>query len=349
MLNKWVKYWLFTGLVFLFVQVIVGGITRLTESGLSITKWDIVSGTLPPLTDKDWIEAFESYQRTPQYKEINEGMELDDFKFIFFWEYVHRLWARWMGVVFIVPFIFFYSKKLLDGHLLRRLGGVVLMAALAASFGWIMVASGLINRPWVNAYKLSLHLCIAFVVFTLLLWTFLEYRSGSQIRILSSAHNPTIYFLLILWLQLFLGGVMSGMKAGVFFPTWPDMNGSFFPQVLFNIEEWSVDNFNYYEKSTLLPALVQTCHRMTAYILFFYGLYMVNKLYKSTIKYTILYELKWFIILLITQVVLGIITVLMCKGEVPVLWGVLHQAGALLLLSMTLVLRFRILLQDILK
>lgn len=171
---QWLKYWLFTGLIFLFFQVVIGGITRLTGSGLSITKWDIVTGTFPPMSEETWIEEFELYKKTPQYHKINAGMSISAFKWIYFWEYLHRLWARTMGFVFLIPFLIFYRKKLISNHLLRRLGVVILLAMLAATFGWIMVASGLVNRPWVNAYKLSFHLCIALSVYTALLWTYLE-------------------------------------------------------------------------------------------------------------------------------------------------------------------------------
>jgi heme a synthase len=341
MVNKWIKWWLFTGLVMLFVQVIVGGITRLTESGLSITKWEIVSGTLPPLTESAWVEEFNLYKTTPQYIEINEGMSMSDFKFIYFWEWVHRFWARIMGFVFIIPFTFFYFKKWFKGStLLRDLGVVFLLALLAASFGWIMVASGLVKRPWVNAYKLSLHLCIAFSVFAYLLWTYLKY--------INMPHSPiyknkiTFIFLVVLWLQLFLGGVMSGMKAAVYFPTWPTMNGEIVPSFIFNISEWSYEKFNNYDAYELLPALVQLFHRLTGYTLFILGTYLSYILYKNNRNKINMRYLCYFFVMLISQVILGIITVLLSKGEVPVLWGVLHQGGALLLLTSVLVLRFEV-------
>ena len=172
-MNNLVSLWLKAGLLLIFFQVVIGGITRLTESGLSITKWEVVSGTLPPLSDRDWEREYDLYRQTPQYQEINEGMSMADFKFIYFWEYIHRLWARLMGFAFIVPFLYFSIKKRLSSRLKKNLGIVVLLAALAATFGWIMVASGLIERPWVNAYKLSIHLLIAFSVFGYLWWTWL--------------------------------------------------------------------------------------------------------------------------------------------------------------------------------
>ncbi len=343
MVNKWVKYWLFTGLVMIFIQVIVGGITRLTESGLSITKWEIVSGTLPPLTEASWQHEFELYKSTPQYKEINEGMSISDFKFIYFWEWVHRFWARWMGFVFIIPFIIFILKSWLDKDTIKRLGVVILLAIAAATFGWIMVASGLEKRPWVNAYKLSFHLCIAFAVYAYLLFTYLSYIYKNAVKKIERRYDILVlYFVCVLWIQLFLGGVMSGMKAGIYFPTWPDIGGEYIPQVITNINNWNVDNMNHYDSYTFMPTLIQFMHRTVAYILFIIGLYIIYKLYKDSEYLNQRKPIIVFGIVLITQVLLGIITVLMCKGEVPVLWGVLHQAGAISLLTASMWLRFKI-------
>jgi heme a synthase len=346
MVNKWVKYWLLTGLVMIFMQVVIGGITRLTESGLSITKWEIIKGSIPPLSEDSWKTAFDLYKSTPQYKEINEGMDLQDFKFIYFWEWVHRFWARWMGFVFIIPFLFFVSKTWLDAGTIKKLGIVVLLAIAAATFGWVMVASGLINRPWVNAYKLSFHLCIAFAVYAYLFYTFMSYIFKDRLITQSPLNIKYVrlfsILLIVLWVQLFFGGVMSGMKAGVYFPTWPDINGEYIPQIIFNISEWNVYNFNQYDSNVFMPSLIQFIHRTSAYILFLMGLYIVYKLYKDKMWLAYRVEILAFIFMLVTQVLLGIITVLMCKGEVPVLWGVLHQAGALFLLSVTMWIRFKI-------
>lgn len=321
-------------------QVILGGITRLTESGLSITKWQVVSGTLPPISETDWIKEFELYKETPQYKEINEGMSISQFKFIYFWEYVHRLWARFMGFVFLIPFLYFYYKNWIDTQLLKRLGGVILLTIFAASFGWIMVASGLVKRPWVNAYKLSIHLNIAFLVFAYLWWTYIEYVESRKKKFISVDNKLSFIMIMILWLQLFFGGIMSGMKAGVYFPTWPSMNGEYFPQVLFNINEWNVQSFNEYDRFLLLPTLIQFLHRLIAYTLFIYGYYVLFKLRERAKEKGDIEPLIPVGFMLITQVILGIITVTMCKGEVPVLWGVLHQAGALLLLASVLKMRY---------
>lgn len=339
---SWVKYWLFTGLVFVFFQVVIGGITRLTGSGLSITKWDIITGTVPPMSDESWIREFDLYKETPQYKKINQGMTISEFKWIYFWEYLHRLWARTMGFVFLIPFVIYFTKKWLSPHLLRRLAVVVALAMLAATFGWIMVASGLIDRPWVNAYKLSFHLCIALSVYSALLWTFLEYRSGQIVPLFKRDHLLSYSIWVLLWIQLFLGGIMSGMKAGLFYPTWPDMNGEFIPHIVFNSPLFSVDEWVHYDRTGLAPAVIQILHRFTAYALLLLGSALFYRLVYRGSNMRVSVAAKAFYAMLIIQALLGIITVVMCKGQIPLLWGVLHQAGAVILLTVTMVLRFEI-------
>lgn len=337
--SKGLILWLFIGLLMIFVQVIVGGITRLTGSGLSITKWEVVTGTLPPLNERAWMEAFELYKDTPQYKEINEGMSMDDFKFIYFWEYIHRFWARIMGFVFLIPFLYFYFKGKIDNFLLRHLFLVIVLATLAATFGWIMVASGLIERPWVNAYKLSLHLLIAFAVFAALLWTFLgtiRYRfEGIGLNVKKYVSVWWVIFGIFIF-QLFLGGVLSGMKAAVVYPTWPDMNGQYFPSVLFDWSQWNAGNFNQYDKNIFMPSLIHFLHRNTAYILFFslvlFGIKLFN-LGKSSNNNTMKYASFSLVGLVSLQALIGIVTVMNSQGQIPILWASLHQAIALLLLA----------------
>ena len=328
-----------------FFQVVIGGVTRLTESGLSITKWDVVSGTFPPLSDAAWQKEFDLYKQTPQYREINEGMSFSDFKFIYFWEYVHRLWARFMGFVFLVPFIWFVANKKLSNTILKHLGIVVLLAILAATFGWIMVASGLIERPWVNAYKLSLHLLIAFAVYLALLWTYLRARFERPVLNLSSLKINSIFgiFIGIVFVQLFLGGVLSGMRAAVVYPTWPDMYGSYFPSVIFDMNQWNADNFNNYDKNAFMPALIHFLHRNTAYILMIAGYWISYRMIRfgKVAEYINFKNIGYTLIGVITlQALLGIITVMSSKHEIPVLWGVLHQGGALLLISVVLYIYF---------
>ncbi len=338
-----VKVWLIIGLIMVFGQVVIGGITRLTGSGLSITKWEIVTGTLPPMNAQQWQEEFDLYKETPQYHKINKGMSMSEFKFIYFWEYFHRLWARSMGFVFLIPFLFFWRKGWLDKPLMRRLGVVVLLAALAASFGWIMVASGLIERPWVNAYKLTLHLSIAFVVFGYLLWTtFHVMQPKPEVFNTPSLRKWTLAITVVSAVQIVLGGIMSGTKAALFYPTWPDMRGEAIPSLLFNASNWSVENFVQYDATPFMVALIQTLHRGVAYVLIFLVLYFFVKTIRIThIPRAFKVGIYMLIIMLITQVLLGILTVINSAGIIPVGLGVMHQGGALILLAIALFLNYQ--------
>ena len=330
------RYWLIAGLVMIFVQVVVGGITRLTGSGLSITRWEIVTGTLPPMSAGDWDEAFALYRETPQYSKMNDGMAMSEFKFIYFWEYIHRLWARLMGLVFALPLAYFAWRGYVDRPLAKRLALVFVAAALTASFGWIMVASGLINRPLVSAYKLSAHLGIAFTTYAVLLWTTLwtaDFRL--QQRLPSGLRTLLSVTLVALCLQILFGGMMSGMRAALAYPTWPDLNGAFLPGVLFEPGAWSWEHVINYDAHPVMAALVQVLHRSLGYLvtllvgLLAYRSYQLQSASWSPWRRGVLLVVA----LTVLQVVLGIATLVLSKAQIPVLWGVLHQGTALLLLS----------------
>lgn len=338
---KAIRIWLAIGVFMVFMQVVIGGITRLTGSGLSITKWEIVTGTLPPLNAAQWDKEFDLYKETPQYQKINEGMSMSEFKFIFFWEYFHRLWARTMGFVFAIPFFFFLYKGWLDKMLKRRLLVVLGMAAVVASFGWIMVASGLVDRPWVNAYKLTMHLSLALILFSYLLWTFFKvYQPFPQVIHSNLLKRGAFAVVLVLAVQIVLGGIMSGMKAALFYPTWPDLNGELIPSILFEANAWSVENFVDYDKTPFMSALIHMLHRTTAYLLFFIGLGYAYKALRSTTTAQFRLGIYLFVSMLIIQVILGVLTVINSKGAIPVDLGVYHQAGALLLLGIVLFLNY---------
>ena len=329
-----VKIWLVVGLIMVIGQIVIGGITRLTESGLSITEWQPLSGALPPLNAADWAVEFQKYQASPQYDKIFADISLADFKFIYFWEWFHRQWARTMGLVFAVGFFVFWRKGYFDARLMRRLGVVVLLAALAASFGWIMVASGLIDRPWVNAYKLTLHLALGITLFSYLLWITLKVIKP---RVVSYPHNSVERLRwplnILLGVQLLLGGVMSGAKAALPYPTWPDMNGKAVPSVLLDGSAWTVENLVNYEASLFQPALFQFLHRGTAYALTIMVLYFVYRCWKGAQNRDLKVANTLLITLLITQVTLGIFTVVNSVGQVPVGLGVAHQFTAIALVA----------------
>lgn len=326
---KLISAWLLVGVVMIFFQILLGGITRLTGSGLSITKWDIVTGTIPPLNRVQWEESFDLYKQTPQYLQINEGMSLSHYQFIFFWEYVHRLWARLMGFIFIFPFLFFLFRGSLSKGLLKRLGVVILLASLAAIFGWIMVASGLVERPWVNAYKLTIHLGLGIALFVFMFFTWLSYRGYKHYAVTPNLRKGLKILIVLLIIQLAFGGFLSGMKAALNYPTWPLMNGSFIPEILMNVDNWNTGNFLLYDKSGFMPALVQFIHRNLAYIIML--LVAIFALQWKKISESEWHWISWGLIgIIVVQVALGILTVINSIGSIPVLLGALHQGVGIL-------------------
>ncbi len=321
--TKIIRYWLLLGLVMLVGQVILGGITRLTGSGLSITRWDVITGVIPPLNAEEWIQAFELYKATPQFHKINSTFNIADFKVIYFWEYFHRLWVRSLGFIFLIPFVFFLAKKKIDFYLVKRLGLVVLLTILTASAGWIMVQSGLVDRPWVNAYKLTIHFILAILVIAAMVKTVADvYNYESEKISISKKLVPII--ILITFVQMIFAGLMSGMRAGLYYPSWPDMNGEFIPNVLCNSGNWTWGNMINYDSYLFAPAFIQFSHRMLAYLLFVLTIYMFFNL-KSIVQNRGGIWLKSSLWLVIIQVVLGILTVLNVQGKIPLFLGVSHQ------------------------
>lgn len=329
-----VKIWLFIGLLMIFMQIVIGGVTRLTGSGLSITRWELVTGTVPPLGEAQWAEAFDLYKQTPQYQKINAGMSLGEFKFIYFWEYFHRLWARLMGLVFLFPFLWFLWRGMLSRRLVPRLLVVVALAGLEGFFGWIMVASGLIHRPWVNAYNLTLHLCTALVIYAYLLWTaFIAHHPMRPVWPHEGLRRLGWWVVAVAFFQIALGAMMSGSKAGLFFPTWPDQGGAFLPDVLLDGANWQIANLLNYDSNPFMPALLQFLHRNTAYLLTAMVVYFIWQTRHLRLSPAMQWGNRAVLVALTVQVLLGITTLLQCKGNVPVLLGVLHQAGAVMLLT----------------
>ncbi|MDZ4845913.1 MAG: COX15/CtaA family protein [Chitinophagales bacterium] len=332
--RKQIAWWLLVGVVMIYFQIVIGGITRLTGSGLSITKWEIVTGTLPPLNAEKWNSEFDHYKATPQYHKLNHGMSLSEFKFIYFWEYFHRLWARLMGFVFAIPFALFLFQKKLSAALVKKLIILILLASLVASFGWIMVQSGLVNRPWVDAYKLTMHLSLALITYGYLLWLFFSvFFEEQQFTYNNGLKKFSHTLLLLLSFQLVLGGLMSGMRAGLLYPTFPDMHGKFIPDVLLTVSNWSLESFKHYDSNTFAPTLVQFLHRMTAYILVLFIVVFYFRAKKFFLQKPLNVGVVVLVFLVFVQALLGILTVLNFAGETPVLLGVLHQAVGILLLT----------------
>jgi len=334
-----VKIWLWIGFIMVLLQILIGGVTRLTGSGLSITKWEIVTGTLPPLNADQWLNEFDKYRATPQYQKINQGMSMDEFKFIYFWEYFHRLWARLMGFVFLIPAVIFWIRGFFPRWLKVRVISIFLIAALVAAFGWIMVASGLVDRPWVNAYRLSLHLSLAVVLLAYILWTLLK---SYEIKTFSNRqlYKGALLLNVFIFIQVFLGGMVSGMRAALLYPTFPKMKGEWIPSLLFNRSLWKVENFIQYENSPFFPALIHTLHRLWAYFLVIFTAVFLYRIHKSISTAFLRSSQNLLIILFFVQILLGIMTVLNSSGMVPVFWGVSHQVVGVLLFNASLLVTF---------
>ncbi|MFK5957342.1 MAG: COX15/CtaA family protein [Lutibacter sp.] len=326
--TKIIRGWLLVGLIMLVGQVILGGITRLTGSGLSITRWDIITGVIPPLNAKQWSEAFELYKETPQFHKMNSMFTVQDFKFIYFWEFFHRLWVRALGFIFLIPFIFFVIKKQINSYLIKRLAVVILLTILTASAGWIMVLSGFVNRPWVNAYKLTLHFILAVLVIMAMVKTVADvYNFGVKNKL--KQYKFVRVVLGVAFIQMLFAGLMSGMKAGLYYPTWPDMNGKFVPSVLLNSTNWSWTNMINYDSYLFAPAFIQFTHRFLAYVLVLLTFIIFYKL-RNELEGS---QKKWIqlpIILVFVQITLGILTVLNVNGKIPLFFGVSHQLVGLL-------------------
>src|SRR6056297_120449 len=336
--DKRITYWLWIGLAMVLIQVLIGGITRLTDSGLSITEWELVEGIVPPLTEDAWEEAFDLYKTAAktQYERLHADMSLSEFKWIYFWEWIHRFWARFMGLVFLIPLLYFASRSMIDRPLRNHLIVVFLFAASAGIFGWFMVASGLNNddRTWVNAYNLITHLFIAACTVSAIYWTLLYVRTPRE-RIKSNLvfHRLLIALLVILGIQFLWGGLMAGMRAGLLHPHWPFFieADSFYAaldkKTLFSKSDW-MD----YEPAVSVKAAVQLTHRIMAYVVALLSLYIAHRMYYQYFDDRIRNISKRIAILVLLQFALGVITVILSIGSIPVFWGVVHQFVAFLLL-----------------
>lgn len=334
--SKAVSVWLFIGCFMVLMQILIGGITRLTDSGLSITEWSVIKGTLPPLNETEWEVSFEKYKTfaKKQYESLHKEMTLSEFKVIFFWEYFHRLWARLMGFVFAIPFIYFLISKKLDSKLIKRLAIVILLASLSAIFGWLMVASGLNDdkRTWVNAYNLLIHLILATGLFSYLLYTFYGHSFKAmegRIELFDRGLLKTIGYVLIV--QLALGALMAGMKAALVFP-YPFMiaKWSLFQEIWNSSPAIQWAHWNDYEPNPNIKLIVQVVHRVTAYVLLFASVWFF---FLNRVKMFISPSYLIFYFVLLAQILLGIFTVNYSHGKIPITLGVLHQFTAFILLA----------------
>ena len=312
--SRWVTYWLILIAVMIAAMVVVGGATRLTGSGLSITEWNPIMGAIPPLADADWQAAFAKYQQSSQYRLQNTGMTIDQFKFIFWWEWAHRLLGRMIGVVFFLPFVIFAALKMLPRRIWGRLITIFILGGLQGALGWYMVASGLVDRVSVSQYRLSAHLTFAAIILAFVLWvvfslTRAHHRPKGGMQWLALLLVPLVL------LQIAAGGFVAGLDAGQGYNTWPLMDGAFVPAGLGALQPWWA---NLFENALT----VQFDHRMLAYVVF--ALVMVQV---AGIRTSPALLLAVFVLF---QVALGITTLL---SHVPLDLALLHQLGAIAVLA----------------
>lgn len=325
--NKSVIIWLLSGCFLVFVMVVVGGITRLTNSGLSMTDWHLVTDTFPPLTEVAWQHAFNDYKQFPEYKLVNihNNFQLADYKFIYFWEWFHRFIGRILGFVFIIPFVYFLIKKKLDAETLKKCGILLGMGAFQGFLGWFMVKSGLVNNPDVSHFRLALHLTFAFITFAYTLWVALDliYPAKREVIIpLKKLARITLAFLLF---QIIYGGFVAGLDAGFIHNHWPLMSdGQFFHEsILVEKDSWLL-------RFTEGKSGVQFVHRTIAYVVVALILFLFFKSKKHSLSKEQKNGLNALVFLVFSQFILGILTLLY---SVPMWLGVTHQAMAFFLLA----------------
>ncbi len=335
--------WLLTGAVLIYVMVVVGSITRLTHSGLSITDWSVM-GSLPPLSEESWMQHFHKYQESPEYKIKNFGMSLEEFKSIFWWEYVHRFIGRLIGLVFIVGFMILHFKKKIPQGFYKKILILFVLGALQGLIGWWMVKSGLVDKPTVSHYRLATHLLNAFLVFGFTFWYFLDvlyYKYSFQT---SKDEKRYFYwvlvFFIVLLVQIKYGAFVAGLKAGMFYNTWPKMGNEWFPSDTILVYDSWLKNF------LDVPAGVQFIHRILAIVVVLITIYLWYLSSKHQLKDNQQRAVSWLIYFVTIQFMLGIFTLLY---QVPIVLGVLHQTVAFFLYSTALYLIFLLTRKNILS
>ena len=324
---KYLKLWLIILFLLIILMVAVGGLTRLTDSGLSITAWELFTGILPPLNINEWNFYFSEYKKIPEYQNINYGMSLNEFKVIFYWEYAHRLLARFVGLFTLIPLIFFSLKFKDTQYYSDKYYWIFFLVCLQGFIGWYMVSSGLIQNNDVSHFRLSIHLSLALFILCLIFWFILNVYKIKKFQF-KLPNTLLLFILTIIVLQIILGAFLSGLDGGLIYNSWPDMNGSFFPSDVGYIDLLSTQLFNN-------VSIIQFLHRFTAYLLLFFILilnyFFIKK--KFNIKNVILFDVA-----ILLQVFLGIVTLI---SGVEIKYASLHQLGSIFVLTTYLIILFK--------
>lgn len=325
--NKSVIYWLLSGCVLLFIMVTVGGITRLTNSGLSMTDWHLVTDTFPPLSEEKWNAAFDEYKKFPEYQKINihNDFQLSDYKFIYFWEWFHRFIGRIIGLVFLVPFVYFLIKKKLDSSTIKKCSILLGMGAFQGFLGWFMVKSGLIDNPDVSHFRLSLHLTFAFITFAYTLWVALDLIYPDRKEVIVPLRKLARIAILFLIIQIIYGGFVAGLNAGLIHNHWPLMSDGQFvhESVVLEKNSWLL-------RLTEGKSGVQFVHRSLAYVVVGLIVFLYFKSKTHTLSLQQKSGLNALVFIVFLQFTLGVITLLY---SVPLWLGLSHQIMAFILLA----------------
>jgi heme a synthase len=324
--NPAVRIWLLSVAALIALMVVVGGATRLTESGLSIVEWKPVTGALPPLGEAQWNAAFEAYKKIPQYSALNGGMTLSQFKTIFWWEWSHRLLGRVIGAVYLLPFLYFLWRGVVSGELKRRLWLIFGLGALQGAVGWWMVASGLSERIEVSHYRLATHLVLALLIYASIVWTLRRLGEREPLAVSVRLRATSIVLVAVTFVQLYLGALVAGLRAGLVYNTWPDIDGGFIPstaRLWFDTPWWR----NLFDNTLT----VQFEHRMTAYALFVLALLHAFDTLRSHAPRIAVRGALWLVAAITLQATLGILTLL---NQVPIHLALSHQAIAIAVLTL---------------
>ena len=329
--NKLFYYWLIVSFILVFFMVLVGGLTRLTDSGLSITEWELFDGIFPPMNNESWNNYFDLYKQIPQYQLLNSDMTLKEFKIIFYWEYFHRVLGRVIGLFFLVPLIYFYLTKIINKKYLSICYLIFLLIVIQGVIGWFMVKSGLVNNTTVSHYRLSLHLSLAFIIISMIFWLIINIKNNSLLIVSRKKYNFFFYLLIFtIFLQIILGAFVSGLDAGRIYQTWPLMNYSYYPDDLDLRKITNLLDFNNH-------GLVQFYHRNLAYFIITYTLLLgLFIYYKKMIKLYRTYLI--FVFFLILQIILGITTLI---SGLNIFVASAHQICSLLLTLSSIYLYFK--------
>src|SRR5436853_2269811 len=323
-----IRLWLYAVAALIFAMVLVGGATRLTESGLSIVEWKPVTGALPPLGETAWQAEFDKYKAIPQFQHLNSAMTLGEFKTIFWWEWTHRLMGRLIGAAFLLPFLWFLAKGWIGEGLRWRLWTIFGLGALQGAVGWWMVASGLADRVEVSQYRLATHLILACVIFAAIVWT--AARMGrTPVEVPPRIRRTAIALLVLVLMQIYLGALVAGLRAGLIYNTWPLIDGSFIPdaaQLFHGTPTW-----RYFFENTLT---VQFSHRMMAYTLWLLAVLHAIDVARTLSRGPVLTHALALAAMVTLQAALGILTLIY---QVPIGLALAHQAGAILVLALAVI------------